>query len=68
MRPRTPAARYYAPKTKTEFSIKPKKTKDPAPGSYNVEDAIKKTQWGTNVGVFMIPKSKNRNFVGKIKQ
>jgi len=45
-------ARYYkavqlskdgeAPKIKA-YSIKPEKTKDPAPGSYNVEESIVKT-------------------------
>jgi hypothetical protein len=45
-RPRTPAARYYGEKkdgAKEVISIKPKKTKEPAPGSYNVEDCYRKT-------------------------
>jgi hypothetical protein len=45
-RPRTPAARYFAEKkdgSKETVSIKPKKTKEPAPGSYNVEDCYRKT-------------------------
>jgi hypothetical protein len=29
-----------------ETGIRFKKTKDPAPGSYDIEKSIKKTQWG----------------------
>ena len=44
-RPRTPAARYFKPTKdeKPDFSIKFKKTKDPAPGTYNVEECFRKT-------------------------
>jgi hypothetical protein len=38
-------------------SIKPKKTKDPAPGSYNIEEAIRKSQWGAS-HIHMISKAK----------
>ena len=50
-RPRTPAARYFKPTKdeKVDFSIKFKKTKDPAPGTYNVEECFRKTQWGNSV-------------------
>ena len=41
-----------------------KKTKDPDPGSYNVEEAIKKAQWPTGE-VHMIAKSKKQDFLGK---
>lgn len=64
-RPRTPAARYYGEKkdgAKEVVSIKPKKTKDPAPGSYNVEDCYRKTQWGNSV--YSIGKCKVTNYVG----
>ena len=50
VRPKTPSAKYYAPKGEdgkvikpTVISLKPKKTKDPAPGSYEVAESIKKT-------------------------
>lgn len=43
MRPKTPAAKYYSKTKKESTDIKPKKTKDPAPGSYNVEECIRKT-------------------------
>ena len=63
-------ARYYFKKfddegkpIKRSFSIKPKKTKDPAPGSYDVIEAIQKTQWGKSS--FPIQKCKNNTFVGK---
>ncbi|CDW83400.1 UNKNOWN [Stylonychia lemnae] len=63
-RPRTPAARYFADKSltgKEPISIKPKKTKDPAPGTYNVEDCYRKTQWGNSV--YSIGKCKITNYV-----
>lgn len=37
--------------------IKPKKTKDPAPGSYNIEESIRKSQWGA-AHVHLISKAK----------
>jgi hypothetical protein len=45
VRPRTPAAKYFKPinDSKVDLSIKPKKTKEPAPGSYNVEECFRKT-------------------------
>ncbi len=66
MRPRTPAARYFnakQPSGKETMSIKPKKSKDPAPGSYNVEDCYRKTQWGNSI--FTVGKCKDSNYVGK---
>ena len=67
VRPRTPGVRYYKPKGAPEkggpvISIKPRKTKDPAPGSYNVEDCYRKTQWGK--AFFTVPKCKDNNYVG----
>lgn len=47
----------------TSFSLKPKKSKDPAPGSYEVVDAITKTQWPKNMYAFN--KQKNNTFIGK---
>jgi hypothetical protein len=41
--------------------LKSKKSKDPAPGSYNVEDSIRKTQWTNKI--FAISKSKTHNYV-----
>jgi hypothetical protein len=46
--------------------IKPKKTKDPAPGSYNVEEAIRKSQWG-NANIHLISKSKIKDPMDKVK-
>jgi len=44
VRPKTPAARYYLNKDKDKtIDIKPKKSKDPAPGTYNIEDCYEKT-------------------------
>jgi len=64
VRPRTPGVRYFKPKGAPEkggpvISIKPKKSKDPAPGSYNVEDCYLKTQWGK--AFFTVPKCKDNN-------
>ena len=65
MRPKTPAARYYGERKKSALSakidIRVKKTKDPAPGSYNVEDCFRKTQWRTNA--HSISKGKIKNYV-----
>jgi hypothetical protein len=52
---KVPSAKYYKPvklpggrsKSIEPAGIKPKKTKDPAPGSYNVEESIRKSQWGS---------------------
>ncbi len=62
IRPKTPAAKYYVKKAeegKTGKSAsvslpggKQKKTKDPAPGSYEVEECIRKTQWPKNIFAF----------------
>lgn len=41
--------------------MKPKKTKDPAPGSYNVEDVFKKVLWPKNM--FLFSKRKTTNYV-----
>ncbi len=42
--------------------IRFKKSKDPAPGSYNVEESIKRSQWpATNA--FLITKSKKRDYL-----
>ena len=41
-----------------------KKTKDPAPGTYNTEDAFRKTQWANRT--FMVPKSKNKSYIGTL--
>ena len=67
VRPRTPAARYFtakSPSSKEPISIKTKKSKDPAPGSYNVEECYRKTQWGKSI--FTIGKCKDNNYVGKL--
>lgn len=64
MRPRTPAARYFHEKEKgggPKIDIKFKKTKDPAPGSYNIEDVYKKTQWKSNI--HSMSKAKIKNYV-----
>ena len=60
VRPKTPVARYYFKKFDDEgkpikynsFSLKPKKSKDPAPGSYDVVEAVVKTQWPKNMYAF----------------
>ena len=39
-----------------------KKTKDPAPGSYNIEESIKKTQWGAS-NIHVISKCKKKDFL-----
>ena len=46
------------------YSIKPKKTKDPDPGSYNVDESIRKTQWPSRI--FLFSKTKSNNYVGKL--
>jgi hypothetical protein len=45
----------------TAADLKPKKSKAPAPGSYNIEDCFKKTQW--NNKVHSISKTKSSNYV-----
>jgi hypothetical protein len=37
VRPKTPAAIYYDRIKKESTDVKPKKTKDPAPGSYEID-------------------------------
>lgn len=64
IRAKTPVARYYKPKKEESFSIKPKKTKDPAPGSYNVEESFVKTQWPKNQ--YLFNKEKMNNFLDMV--
>jgi hypothetical protein len=45
-----------------ETGIRFKKTKDPAPGSYNIEESIKKTQWGAS-NIHVISKCKKKDFL-----
>jgi hypothetical protein len=45
-----------------ETGIRFKKTKDPAPGSYEVEEAFRKTQWG-NKDVHLISKGKKKDYL-----
>jgi hypothetical protein len=40
-----------------ETGIRPKKTKEPAPGSYEVEEAFRRTQF-PHTNAFVIPKLK----------
>ena len=40
---KVPAAKYYKRIKPESTDIKPKKTKDPAPGSYEIEDCYRKT-------------------------
>ena len=63
MRPKTPAAKYYKRIKEVNTDIKPKKTKDPAPGTYDIEECYRKTQWGSNI--YHISKNKNKTYVGK---
>lgn len=71
IRPKTPSAKYYVAKDAEgkdkrpePFSIKAKKTKDPAPGSYEVIECIKKTQWPKNM--FAFHKEKQNTYVDRI--
>jgi hypothetical protein len=50
------------PVKKVENSIKPKKVKGPAPGSYNVEECFPKTHWPKN-NQFLFTKTKNNTYV-----
>ena len=45
-----------------ETGIRFKKTKEPAPGSYNIEESIKKTQWGFS-NIHVISKCKKKDFL-----
>jgi hypothetical protein len=45
------------------ISIKPKKTKEPAPGSYNYPEAFAYSYIPKKE--FMIPKTKTNNYIGK---
>ena len=45
-----------------ETGIRFKKSKDPAPGSYNIEESIKKTQWGAS-NIHVISKCKKKDFL-----
>ncbi len=45
------------------ISIKQVKTKDPAPGSYNVEESFTKTQLPQNT-MFIFSKEKTNTYVG----
>ena len=45
-----------------ETGIRFKKTKDPAPGSYNIEESIRKTQWGAS-HIHVISKGKKKDFL-----
>jgi hypothetical protein len=71
IRPKTPAARYIVKKDESgnpirhETSIKFKKTKDPAPGSYNYPEAYAYSYLPKKE--FMIPKETGKSFIGKIK-
>jgi len=47
--------------------IKPKKTKDPAPGSYNIEESIRKSQWGA-AHIHLINKAKIKDALEKEKK
>jgi hypothetical protein len=71
IRPKTPSAKYYIAKDAEgkdkrpePFSIKPKKSKVPAPGSYEVEECIKNTQWAKNTFAFL--KEKQNTYVDRI--
>ena len=64
VRPKTPAARYFTPKADSKAAAeKPKKSKAPAPGTYDVDNCYRKTQWRSNV--FSLSKGKVMNYVGK---
>ena len=45
-----------------ETGIRFKKSKDPAPGSYNIEESIRKTQWGSS-NIHVISKCKKKDFL-----
>ena len=58
-------ARYWKEKTNPgPVEIRPKKTKEPAPGSYNIEDSLRKTQWRSRI--FKIPNTKNNSYIGNL--
>jgi hypothetical protein len=67
IRPKTPVALYYAKKgedgkiIRPVISLKTKKTKDPAPGSYEMEDSFKKTQWPKKM--FLFGKQKMNTYI-----
>jgi hypothetical protein len=42
--------------------IRFKKTKDPAPGSYNIEESIRKSQWAAS-NIHVISKGKKKDFL-----
>lgn len=64
MRAKTPVAKYFPSKKGADLDIKPKKTKDPAPGSYNIEDAFRRTQLPKSN--YSISKGKYKSYIGKL--
>jgi hypothetical protein len=74
IRPKSAAAKYYKPikeggadgkpRAHEVISIKTKKTKDPAPGSYEVEDVYRKVFWPKNM--FLFSKKKHGNYVDEV--
>ena len=46
------------------FTLKPKKSKDPAPGQYETDNSIRKTQWPSHI--FAFHKEKNQTYIGRI--
>lgn len=47
-----------------ETGVRIKKTKEPAPGSYEVEEAVRKSQWAHSFAQLM-SKAKKKDYLGK---
>ncbi len=65
IKPKISTTKIY-PDKKPATSSKPKKSDDPAPGSYEVENSYQKTQWTQRVPQFS--KLKNKTFVEHYKK